>query len=106
VSVEVLFSFSWLNVLLNHRLFQNGVDINIAKLYPAVSFPVSRNTPMVSPLIKWNHDIDFAVPYMSSYLTFERRNLIINLNDKAYEYVQGHVIDGELPSFFLALISN
>ena len=65
-------------------------------MYPSISFPVSRGTPMISPVIKWNHEDDHLVPYYDSYNTFERRNVIININDKNYEFVQGHIVDGRV----------
>lgn len=77
------------------RLFENGVDIDIGKLYPAISFPVSRGTSMISPMIKWDHQENYVVPLFDSYNFFEKRNVSINLNDKAFEFVQGHIIDGE-----------
>jgi fatty acid synthase, animal type len=44
------------------RIYQSGVDMNIREIYPKINFPVSRSTPMISPLIKWKHEIDFSVP--------------------------------------------
>jgi len=78
------------------RLFQLGVDMDISKLYPAVNFPVSRGTPMISPVLKWNHEDDHLVPFYDSYNTFERRNVTININDKNFEFVQGHIVDGRV----------
>jgi len=70
--------------------------MDISKLYPAVNFPVSRGTPMISPIIKWNHEEDHFVPYFDSYNTFERRNVVINISDKNFEFVQGHIVDGRV----------
>lgn len=70
--------------------------MDISKLYPAVEFPVSRGTPMISPVIKWNHKENHFVPYFDSYNTYERRNIVINVNDKNFEYIQGHVIDNRI----------
>ncbi|XP_070494680.1 fatty acid synthase-like [Chironomus tepperi] len=75
-------------------LFQHGVDMDISKLYPPVSFPVSRGTPMISPVIKWNHDEDHFVPHFDTYNAFERRNIVINISDKKFEFIQGHMVDG------------
>lgn len=38
--------------LLDFSLYEYGQDLNIQTLYPTVSFPVSKNTPMISPAIK------------------------------------------------------
>jgi len=70
--------------------------MDISKLYPAVNFPVSRGTPMISPVLKWNHDDDHLVTYFDSYNTFERRNIVINISDKNFEFVQGHIVDGRV----------
>jgi fatty acid synthase, animal type len=69
--------------------------MDIAKLYPAISFPVSRGTPMISPHIKWDHEENYVVPLFDSYNTYERRNVVINVSDKIFEFIQGHIIDGE-----------
>ncbi|XP_070505891.1 fatty acid synthase-like [Chironomus tepperi] len=78
------------------KIFEYGVDMDISKLYPPISFPVSRGTPMISPVIKWNHEDDHLVPYFDSYNMFERRNVVINISDKQFEFVQGHIVDGRV----------
>jgi len=35
------------------RLYNNGLQPQIANLYPPVEFPVSRETPMISPSIRY-----------------------------------------------------
>lgn len=44
------------------KLFIAGHQPNVAKLYPDIEFPVSRGTPMISPLVKWDHSDDWNVP--------------------------------------------
>lgn len=51
---------------------------------------------MISPIIKWNHSQDFFVPWFVHSEWFEKRNILINISDKDFEFVQGHIIDGEL----------
>lgn len=70
--------------------------MDISKLYPPIQFPVSRGTPMISPVIKWNHEENHYVPHFDSYNTFERHNVVINISDKKYDYIQGHMIDGRV----------
>lgn len=79
-----------------NRIFQKGIDLDIAKLYPAVDFPVARGTSMISPHIKWNHTESYLVPYFDTYSSYERRKIAINLNDKTFDFVSGHVIDGRI----------
>lgn len=35
------------------KMYNNGLQPQLANLYPTVHFPVSRGTPMISPLIKY-----------------------------------------------------
>jgi fatty acid synthase len=37
------------------KLYEIGFNPQIKKLYPEVQYPVSRGTPFISPLIKWDH---------------------------------------------------
>lgn len=53
---------------------------------------------MISPVIEWDHSEDYFVPKFSGDW-FEQRNIAINISDKEFEYIQGHVIDGNLRSF-------
>lgn len=50
---------------------------------------------MISPVIKWNHEESHFVPHFDPYNTFERRNITVNISDKKFEFLQGHIIDGE-----------
>ncbi|KAK3908916.1 Fatty acid synthase [Frankliniella fusca] len=78
------------------KSFVAGCQPKLQKLYPAVEFPVSRGTPMISPLVRWEHSEDW---YVTSYRMQEKiksgeRTVIINVNDEEQEYYTGHVIDG------------
>lgn len=99
------------NIPLTHRNHNNNIDIFlqaigklydvglqplISNLYPAVQLPVSRSTPMISPLIKWDHSDDW---YVTSYrmqekITSGERIVEVTLTDEDYEYMAGHMIDG------------
>ena len=77
-------------------MYTQGVDMTISKLYPEVHFPVSRGTPMISSLIKWDHSEDWFVTkfeMQKKNLSGERK-VMIGLGDQDYEYVVGHTIDG------------
>lgn len=73
----------------------NGYTMPIERLYPRIEFPVSRGTPMISPLTKWDHSESFFV------MRFEisksghsgERKVTLSLEDNAY--IAGHIIDGE-----------
>ncbi|XP_067206014.1 fatty acid synthase-like [Linepithema humile] len=78
------------------KMYNNGLQPQIANLYPTVKFPVSRSTPMISPSIKWDHSKDwYLICYkMLTKLSIGERMIEIALNDEEYEYMSGHVIDG------------
>lgn len=80
------------------RVFENGVDYPVSKLYPPVDFPVSRGTPMISPLVKWDHSEDWFVTKFESQKSNKsgERHVVINLDDLDHEYVVGHTIDGRV----------
>ncbi|XP_074097576.1 fatty acid synthase [Cotesia typhae] len=91
------------------KIYDIGYLPQIANLYPDIKFPVSRGTPMISPLIKWEHSDDW---YVTSYrmqekITSGERTVEVTLSDEDYEYMSGHVIDGRnlLPATgYLALV--
>ncbi|KAJ8679083.1 hypothetical protein QAD02_014870 [Eretmocerus hayati] len=78
------------------KMYNTGLQPQLDKLYPHVPYPVSRTTPMISPLIKWEHSADW---YVTSYrlqekITSGERLVEVSLKDEDFEFVQGHVIDG------------
>lgn len=77
------------------RIYENGCDIDLSKLYPPVKFPVSRGTPTISSLIKWDHSYKFHVMDYEVTATKAERSYLVNLSDPDYEFIQGHSIDGE-----------
>lgn len=72
--------------------------MNIEKLYTPISFPVSRGTPMISPLIEWDHSEDWFVTkfdFFKKNLSGERK-ITVKLSDQDFEYIGGHTIDGNI----------
>ena len=45
--------------------FELGLQPQLANLYPPVHYPASRGTPMISPLVWWEHSED---RYVMNYL--------------------------------------
>ncbi|XP_054009830.1 fatty acid synthase-like [Hylaeus anthracinus] len=78
------------------KLYNVGLQPQIANLYPPVEYPVSRGTPMISPHIKWEHKDDWFVPLYTQRqkITTSERTIEIALKDENYEYMVHHVIDG------------
>lgn len=75
----------------------NGIDLPIDKMYPPVEFPVSVGTPMISPLIKWDHSEEWFLARFDPQRSGSsgERYVTINLGDTDNDYVNGHIIDGE-----------
>ncbi|XP_041363356.1 fatty acid synthase-like [Gigantopelta aegis] len=84
------------------KCYMNGVNFDPMKLFPPVKFPVSCGTPMISPLVQWDHAQSWAVPKydeflsggtgMNSEMSFE---IDISPESKDY-YLIGHKIDGRV----------
>ncbi|XP_071569274.1 fatty acid synthase-like isoform X1 [Temnothorax nylanderi] len=77
------------------KLYNAGLQPQIANLYPTVEFPVSRGTPMISPLIRWNHTEDFYVMKHSAAKIIKKREMIVSINiaDEEFTYLTGHVVN-------------
>lgn len=78
-------------------MFVSGLELQVDKLYPAIKYPVSNGTPMISPLMRWNHSKDWYVPFDIHHFESDgiERLCEIHLKPGSYEYVTGHVIDGK-----------
>lgn len=77
----------------------------LERIYPAINYPVSRGTQMISPLIKWDHSQDWFVSVYDvnkTEITSERK-LTINIAEDEYQYMSGHIIDGNI--FFIVYFS-
>ncbi|KRT82112.1 hypothetical protein AMK59_4681, partial [Oryctes borbonicus] len=78
------------------RLYQCGFDMELDKLYPQIELPVSRGTPMLSPLIKWNHEKDHKVYLYQNEAEIKSEHRMMHIMPKAddWSFVVGHSIDG------------
>ncbi|XP_067011949.2 fatty acid synthase [Anabrus simplex] len=78
------------------KLYNRGINMDLGKLYPAVEYPVSRGTPMISPLIKWNHSNQWFVPDDSRKSVSYRyeQKVTVDVSDPRDSYFKGHNIDG------------
>lgn len=77
-------------------LYLHGHNPQLARLYPKVNYPVSTNTPMISPLLKWDHQKDWET-YKFEGFHYEDRAFAeynIRTDHEELEYLEGHVIDG------------
>ncbi|XP_039450932.1 fatty acid synthase-like [Culex pipiens pallens] len=79
-------------------IFLTGRHPNLAKLYPAVDFPVSRGTPMISPLVRWDHAATwFVIKFYAQKITDSGIQAYkISLTDQDHSQLSGHCIDGRI----------
>lgn len=79
------------------ELYLHGANPRMEFLYPQIEFPVSRGTPMIAPLIKWDHSFDWFITKFESQEKIKsgERTVTVLLSDEEMEYVAGHVIDGK-----------
>lgn len=73
--------------------------MDLSKLYPPVSYPVSRGTPMISPLIKWKHERDWHVPFQDfnsvAPLSSNGHKVVITHEKAEFRYLLDYVKDGK-----------
>ncbi|EFN74408.1 Fatty acid synthase, partial [Camponotus floridanus] len=81
------------------KLYNAGLQLQIANLYSEIKFPVSRNTLIISYLIRWDYSEDWYVYHYFGQrkLHIEEVIVTINLLDKEFIYIYmiGHVINRE-----------
>lgn len=78
-----------------------GMDFNPLDLYPAVSLPVSRGTPMISPLIQWDHSQTWDVPTLEQFTSGGggTSSCVFKVDastESEDHYLVGHCIDGRV----------
>ncbi|XP_072399714.1 fatty acid synthase-like [Diabrotica undecimpunctata] len=77
------------------KLYIAGGQPNLRNLYTDVTFPVSRGTKMISPLLKWDHSVTwFSGIY--KHKDYFGKSLTVSLSDEQYAYLEGHQIDGRI----------
>lgn len=78
------------------KLYNLGLQPKLTNLYPEVNYPVSRGTPMISPLVRWDHSDDwFVAKYgLRDKIVSGERVVKLSLTDPNYKHLEGHTIDG------------
>ncbi|GBP07609.1 Fatty acid synthase [Eumeta japonica] len=82
------------------KIYIGGHQPRLAVLYPAVEFPVSTGTPLLSHLMEWMHDEAFSQIHAIRIWSYERK-FIISLHDEDYQYLVDRRIYG-VPCFSAA----
>ncbi|KAF9408342.1 hypothetical protein HW555_011931 [Spodoptera exigua] len=88
-NVEVLFTAIG-------KLYESGLNPQLANMYPNVPFPVPLGTPMLAHLVEWEHSENWFVASYNDLdkLMVSERMVWISIDDDESEFMAGHVIDG------------
>ncbi|XP_057651186.1 fatty acid synthase-like isoform X1 [Diorhabda carinulata] len=77
------------------KIYIAGGLPNLRNMYNDVTFPVSRGTKMLSPLVKWDHSVSWFSGAWQNDDSFGKE-VIVSLMEEEYSYLQGHEIDGRI----------
>ncbi|XP_063623054.1 fatty acid synthase-like [Cydia splendana] len=78
------------------KIYASGAQPRVSRLYPCVSWPVSRGTPGLASHVGWDHSVEWSV---ADYKTAARagENIIeYDLNKPGEAYIAGHNIEGRI----------
>jgi fatty acid synthase len=86
------------------KIYETGLPINLARLYPAASYPIPRGTPMISPIMKWDHSQDWYVITMKDMQMSGGGNkassntVVVDClaKDSEDKFMLDHIIDGRI----------
>ncbi|CAD6242162.1 GSCOCG00009427001-RA-CDS [Cotesia congregata] len=79
------------------KLYISGAQPDFSKLYPPVSFPVGRGTPMMNSIIGWDHSVQWEVADFSGKTAGSGETVVeIDLSKEEHAHIAGHTIDGRV----------
>lgn len=79
------------------KIYAAGAQPKIGNLYHPVSYPVGKGTPMISPMIEWDHSTEWAVANFSGKGSRSGELVIdVDLSKESDAYLAGHTIDGRV----------
>ncbi|XP_019721138.1 fatty acid synthase [Hippocampus comes] len=83
------------------KLYLNGINVDVNTLCSEVKYPVPVGTPMISPLMRWDHSQTWDVPKAEDFSSGSGSNSAIvysiNMNPESPDYyLIGHCIDGRV----------
>lgn len=79
------------------KLYNAGGQPQLSKLYPPVSYPVGRGTPMLNSMVQWDHSVEWNVADFGSKAAVSGEMVIeVDLAKETDAFIAGHVIDGRV----------
>lgn len=80
------------------QLYQLGVNLNIKALYPAVEWPVPRNTQSIGSLVRWDHSKSYNVKsYPDHHCRATASDYVqkFSLSNPDDQFLKDHSFDGK-----------
>ncbi|KAL3275414.1 hypothetical protein HHI36_020177 [Cryptolaemus montrouzieri] len=79
------------------KIYAAGGQPNFSKMYPSVSYPVGRGTPMLASSVKWDHSTEWTVANFSGKGSKSGELVVdVDLSKDVDQYLAGHTIDGRI----------
>ncbi|XP_063979711.1 fatty acid synthase [Diachasmimorpha longicaudata] len=79
------------------KIYNAGGQPIFSKLYPPVSYPVGRGTPMMNSLVGWDHSTTWDVANFSSKSGGSGEAIVeIDLSQEEHAFYAGHTINGRV----------
>ncbi|KAK6634166.1 hypothetical protein RUM44_004774 [Polyplax serrata] len=80
------------------KLYNAGLQPDLSVLYPPVSFPVSKGTPMAASMIEWDHSMEWSLAnFGGKGMGRSGENIVeIDLTKEGDAFYAGHAIDGRV----------
>ncbi|XP_045925650.1 fatty acid synthase [Micropterus dolomieu] len=84
------------------KIYMNGVNVHGNSLCPVVQYPVPVGTPLIAPLVQWDHAQTWDVPKVEDFSsgsggTSSATVYKIDINPESTDYyLTGHCIDGRV----------
>lgn len=84
------------------KIHMSGITVDANGLYPEVKYPVPVGTPLISPLVQWDHAQTWDVPKVEDFSSGSGGSnsaIVYNIDinpESADNYLIGHCIDGRV----------
>ncbi|XP_033220326.1 fatty acid synthase-like isoform X2 [Belonocnema kinseyi] len=80
------------------KIYNVGLQFKIKTILPEVDYPVGRETPSISSLIKWDHSADWFTSFyqISDNNVNGEKIFEINLAEDNWKFLEGHRINGNI----------
>ena len=79
------------------KLYVSGGQPKLSNLYPHISYPVGRGTPMINSMVQWDHTIKWSVADFSGKSGHSGQSVVeFDISKETDAYIAGHCIDGRI----------